>query len=214
MAEVKMENIKPNSHKSKEMNKTDKEKITPVVSKSSVVSTKKPLSQKFAETFLKEDVDDVKMWLISDVIVPGIKNTLLDMLSMMFFGGSGGGYNRRSNQNGYTRERVSYNSYYKSDYGSRRGRDERDSYGRPSTDKVDYRNIILQRRDDAEAVINEMHNRIDKYGQVSIADMLEAMEITSKYTDNNWGWTSHNDIGLRRVANGWLIDVAEAELLD
>jgi hypothetical protein len=44
--------------------------------------------------------------------------------------------------------------------------------------------------------------------------MLDLMEISGKYTDNNWGWTNKGEIGLKRVNNGYLIDVAEAILLD
>ena len=193
--------------------KTERVKTTPVVSKSSVVSTKKPLSQKFADTFIKEDVEDVKSWLIMDVIIPGVKNTILDMLGMMFFGGNGG-YSRRGRSNSYDRERVSYNSYYKSSYDGRVNTNRSSNRERPVNDKVDYRNIILQRRDDAEKVVQEMWRRIDDYGQVSIAEMLDLMEISGKYTDNNWGWTNKGEIGLKRVNNGYLIDVAEAILLD
>lgn len=218
MGEVKLEDIKPNSFKSKEqtkkiVNKTA-EKVTPVVTKGSVVSTKKSLAQKFADTFIREDIDDVKTWLITDIIVPGIKDTILDMLGMMFFGGNGGSYRRGHGRSGYDREHVSYNTYYRSDYGGRSSRREDRGSRRPSNDKVDYRNIILQRRDDADRVVDEMCRRIDQYGQVSIAEMLDLMEISGKYTDNNWGWTSEKDIGIRRVSNGYLIDVAEAELLD
>lgn len=216
MAEVKLEDIKPNSFKSKEkeqMVRKSSEKVTPIISKKAVVTTKKSLAQRFADTFIREDVEDVKTWLITDIIVPGIKDTILDMLGMMFFGGNGRSYRRRG-RNGYDRDHVSYNSYYKSEYGGRSSRREDRGSRRPSNEKVDYRNIILQRRDDADAVVDEMCRRIDQYGQVSIAEMLDLMEISGKYTDNNWGWTNERDIGVRRVSNGYLIDVAEAELLD
>lgn len=215
MAEVKLENIKPNSFKSKEKKAKPTEageKVTPVVSKGAVVSTKKTFGQKFADTFIKEDVDDVKSWLISDIIVPGVKDTILDILSMMFFGG--GDYRRGRRRDTHDRERVPYNSYFRSEYNGRSDRRESRSERHLSNDKIDYRNIVLQRRDDAEAVVDEMCRRIDQYKQVSIAEMLDLMEITGKYTDNNWGWTDPRDIGVRRVSNGYLIDVAEAELLD
>lgn len=214
MAEVRLEDIKPNSHKSKEQasQKQSAPKVTPVVSKSEVVSTKKSLGQKFADTFIKEDVKDVKAWLVTEVIIPGVKDTILDMLSMMFFGG-GSGYRRGRSYNSYNRENVSYSSYYQSSYNNRRS-DRVKERAPVANANVDYRNIILDRRDSAERVIDEMCHRIDEYGQVSIAEMLDLMEISGKYTDNNWGWTDKRDIGLKHVANGWLIDVAEARLLD
>lgn len=211
MAEVKLENMTPNSHKSKEA----PPKVTPVIKADQVVSTKKSLGQKFFDTFVREDLNDIKSWIITDVVVPGVKNTVLDMLSMLFFGGS----NRYRRGGYYNSENVSYNNYntyYRSQYNGRVNHNSRSTQNHaPSiSDKIDYRNIILASREGAEDVINQMRYRIDKFGQVSIAEMLDAMSITGEYTDNNWGWRNPNDIGIRRVANGWLIDVPEAEWID
>lgn len=218
MAEVKLEDIKPNSFKSKEMadpKAKTPDKVKPVVDKSAVVSTKKSLGQKFKDAFIKEDINDVKSWLIEDVVIPGVKNTILDMLSRVFFNknssgrGYGGYYNSSYNYGG-----ASYGSYYQSQqrpsgppHQGNRG------YVSPNA-KVDYRDIVLARRDDAERVVGEMQRRIADLGQVSIAEMLDFMEITSSYTDNNWGWKRVNDIGVRRVSNGWLIDVNEVVPLE
>lgn len=196
------------------LDKDKKEPIKPVVSKDAIVSTHKSLGEKFVDTFMSETVDDVKSWLVVDVIIPGIKNTILDMLGMMFFGGSD--YSRGRSR-GYDRERVSYNSYYSSGRRSsrERERDRRDRDDSPRRDgKVDYRNIIFRDRRAAEDLVREMHRRIEVYDQVSIAEMFDLMEVTGKYTDNNWGWTRKSDIGIRRVSNGYLIDVAEAEALE
>ena len=213
MAEVKLSDMKPNSHKSKDT----PPKVTPVVKADQVVATKKTLGQKFVDTFVREDLNDVKSWIITDVIVPGVKNTVLDMLSMLFFGGSNG--YRRGGYRGYSRENVSYNSYntyYKSQYNGQTNYGPRQPHPHePSiTDKIDYRNIILATREGAEDVVNQMRYRISEFGQVSIAEMLDTMSITGNYTDNNWGWRNVNDIGLRRVANGWLIDVPDAEWIE
>ena len=217
MAEVKLENIKGNSHSSKEKTIiSEKEKVRRVVNKSDIVSTHKSLGEKFVDTFCNETVEDVKSWLVTDVVVPGIKNTILDMLGMMFFGG--GDYSRGRRDRGYDRERVSYNSYYSSsrDRGRHDRRDRRDDRddGPKRDGKVDYRNIIFRDGRAAKDLVDEMHRRIDDYNQVSIAEMFDMMEITGKYTDNNWGWTRKSDIGIRRVSSGYLIDVAEAEALD
>lgn len=218
MAEVKLDDMK-SSDVVKEaktiISDKKKPKVKKVVDKDDIVSTHKSLGEKFADTFINESVDDVKSWLISDVVVPGIKNTILDMLGMMFFGGSD--YSRGRSSRSYDRERVSYNSYYSSGRRDRRDRDRdrRDRDDGPRRDgKVDYKNIIFRDRHAAEDLVSEMHRRIDDFDQVSIAEMFDMMEVTGKYTDNNWGWTRKSDIGIRRVSNGYLIDVAEAEPLD
>lgn len=94
MADIDVNSLEPNSHKYKAEkanggNKKEpgsREKVSPIVKRDQVVSTKKPLGKKFAETFMTEDAKDVKSWLLMDVIIPGVKNTILDILSMMFFG--------------------------------------------------------------------------------------------------------------------------------
>lgn len=206
MATVNMEDLKPNSHISKE--KTEKEKMAPIIRKDAVIKQKRSFGQTFKEHFLEDDVKDVKDYIIFDAIIPGIKNLCLDALEMFFFGGTGG---RRSSHRRRDDDHVAYNSYYKSAQYKRSRRDrEEDDDDR----KVDYRDIVIKYSDDAKAVVDELRDRIDKYDQVTVAELLDAVNITGKYTDNNWGWTRKEDIGIRRVSNGYLIDVPEAKLLD
>lgn len=219
MGEVRLEDIKPNSYKSKEINPVQNkdDKVTPVISKSAVVSTKKSLGQKFKDAFIAEDAADIKSWLVQDILIPGVKNTVIDMLSMLFFSKSGGG--RRNSSYSFYRPTygyggsASYASYYNGQYNTANNRPQQQGYVSRNT-KVDYRDIVLERRDDAERVVNEMRGRISEFGAVSVAAMLDMMEITSDFNDNNWGWTHPNQIGIRRVVNGWLIDVSEAEPLE
>lgn len=216
MAEVKLEDIKPNSYKSKEMQPVkEAPKAMPVIDKSAIVSTKKPLGQRFKEAFIAEDINDVKSWLIQDVLIPGAKNTILDMLSMVFFAKDNGHASSYSfyRPKGYGYSGASYAPYYQSQYGGQTHSQQQKSYV-SHNNKVDYRDIVLQRRDDAQRVVDEMRGRIMEFGQVSIAEMLDFMEITSSYVDNNWGWTNPNCIGIKRMGNGWLIDVTEAEPLE
>lgn len=215
--------LKPNSHaykegikndQTKETSGSEREKLNPIVKKDGVVSTKKPLGQKLTEMFISDDAQDVKTYVFMDVLVPTIKNTILDVIEMILFGSTSG---RSRNRPSRDKERVSYSAYYKSEYNGRRGssRDRRDDDREyRQNEKVDYRNIILRDRRDAEEVVNEMKRRIDEYNQATIADLFDLIDVTSNYVDNNWGWTDERDIGIRRVSAGYLIDVAEARYLD
>lgn len=202
--------LKPNSNKSKEQ---EREKLTPVVNKSGVVSTKKTFGDKVAEVFIEEDLNEVKSYVLQDVIIPGIKNTILDVMEMLFFGGSRG---RARGGNSNNREKVSYASYYKSESSSRSQRQNRDQQRSRviSNEKVDYRHIVLRNRNEAEEVVDKIIRRISEYGSASVADLFDLLDITGSYNDNNWGWTNERDIGIRRVSAGYLIDVAEAQPLD
>lgn len=208
MSEVDMNSLQPNSHKYKE-EKEKKSKLSPIVDKDQIVSTKKPFSKKIFDTFLMDDSKDIKSWLIYDVLIPGAKNTVLDVLSMMFFGELSS--RNRSSRSRYRREeRDDYRSYYRSSNERSKRRDDRYN----SDDRIDFRNIILRNRENAEDLIEEMRRRIKNDGSASVADLLDLIDASSRYTDNNYGWDDERDIGIRRVSSGYLIDVAEPKYLN
>jgi hypothetical protein len=215
MSDIKIDagTIKPNSNKYKatQAEESKKERMQPVVSKDAVKTTKKPLSRRFADTFIKEDVEDVKSWMIAEVVIPGIKNLLLDGLSMIFFGEVA---SRKSSRGSSRSSRGGYRDYsasYRASSGRSRERD-RDRY--LDDDKLDYRNIVLNYRDDAERVVDQLKARIEDQGAASVADLFDLVDIAGRYTDNNWGWTRPSQIGTKRVRDGWLIDVDEARPID
>lgn len=211
MAEIDVKNLEPNSHKYKaeKAAQMKREKTDPVVRRDQIVSTKKPLKKKFSELFMTEDTKDIKTWVIMDVLIPGIKSTILDILSMMFFGEIDS-RSRRSRSRRDRGDRVDYRSKYNSS--SRRRRDRDDYYD--SDDRVDFRNIVLRNRDDAERLIEELRKRIRENDSVSVAELLDLIDVPGRYTDNNYGWDDERDIGIRRVSSGYLIDVAEPKYLD
>lgn len=217
---LEIDSIKPNSHAYREKQRAEengstepeREKLPPVVKKDGVVSTKKSLGQKFVDAFISDDAKDVKSYIMLDVIIPTIKNTILDVIEMIFFGNMN--YRDSHSSRLSSRDRVSYSSVYKSEYNGRRSSSRREEPEYQENVKVDYRNIILRERRDAENVVNSMRERIAVYRQASIADLFDLIDVTSNYVDNNWGWTDERDIGIRRVSNGYLIDVREAEYLD
>ena len=68
---------------------------------------KKSEVKKFANIFVPEDVENVKSYILVDVIVPGIKNAIADAVSIMLFGEAGrlGGRSGKGS-------RASYQRYY------------------------------------------------------------------------------------------------------
>ena len=51
-----------------------KPKLSPIVSENGIVSTKKSLAQKFAETFLTIDREDLKEFILKDLLLSGIED--------------------------------------------------------------------------------------------------------------------------------------------
>ena len=223
MAQVSLEDIKPNSNayrtQQKEKDGT-KNPISPVVKRENIVSTKKPLSQKAAELFFGDDVDSLGGYVVREIVVPSLKNTFLDVMESIFMGGTrrnrgrGYGYSDGGYDYGYPyRTRSVYGGRDSSRRDSYRDRDRDDRYEERDK-RVDYRNIVVRYREDAEEIIDRMREAIDLYNQVSIAELYRLVDLPSAYTDNNWGWTDPRDIGIKRVSSGYLIDVAEARYLE
>ena len=196
----------------------ERKKLKPVINKNSVVSTKTPLRKKISGAFIKEDIKDVKKFIISDYVIPGIKVGILNALSMIFMGEAMGRwpFDEKSDRSRGYYDRASYSDYYRSRSGygyDSRDRDREEYRGKLYNEKMDYRNVILRNRDDAEKIIRCMHARIDEAGAVSVAEMFDLLDISTSYTDNNWGWSSHRDIGIKRIPAGYLIDVTEARYI-
>lgn len=194
-----MDNYKPNSHKSKEEQKesTSEKKIEKVIS-GSVKSKKKNEIQKFADVFISEDVNNVKSYIVLDVLVPAIKKAISDIVTngidMILYGESG-----RTKKNS-TSSKISYRSYYEKE------NDQKRSYNSTSVKSgYSYDDIILDNRGEAEDVLARMDELVATYGIVSVADLYDLVGITGAYTDNKYGWTDVRSATVVRTRDGYLI---------
>lgn len=164
--------------------------------------------EKMAEVFLSEDTKNVKNYVIWDILIPGIKNALADIviggIEMALFGSTRGSRSGSSRRGGETR--VSYRSYYDSDRDVP-GRSRVDRSG--SSSEYDFSNILLDSRGDAETVILHMEELVDHYGEATVADLCSLVGVNSKHTDNNWGWTDIRDFGFRRSGRGYILNFAK-----
>lgn len=192
-----------NSYETRLKNENKEEKVKPIVSKNALA--KETVGSKFKKSFFSDDMKDVGSYIVFDLIIPGIKDGVLSAIERMFYGGSSDRYSRRDDRD--YRDRTSYSSYYKSSK-SRRENDREDR-----NEPVDYRHIVLRYEDDAKKIVRQMRDYIREYDSVSVARLLDLIDQPGKYTDNNYGWTHEEDIGIRHVRNGYLIDVPEAVYL-
>lgn len=213
MAEVRIdESSLDNSYSTRLKNEKEKEvpRIAPIVTKDKIVSTKPSIGKRIKESFFSRDMGDVVDYLINDLIVPGAQDFVLGALEYTF----GMTRSRRRDRDRYDRNygRTSYSSYYSSSRDRRRD-DRRDDRDERRDRSVDYRNIVINNREDAEEIVRQMRNYINDYDSVSVSMLLDSVGEAGRYTDQNYGWTRVEDICVRRVRDGYLIDVPEAEYL-
>lgn len=190
MAEVNPEKYKSNSYRSKA--EAEEKKANEKVIKGSAKIHQKTTGEKLKETLFGEGVDNVGDYVIFDVIIPTLKemvvNSVSDGINMLLFGETKRGRSSsRNSRSGY----VQYESYS-------RNRD-RDS-GRRA--QFDFSDIEFETRADAIDVLDAIEDTISMYDVASVSDLYEFAGITPRPTDNNYGWTSVNTAEILMKRNG------------
>ena len=199
-----MNDIKPNSHKYKAEN-SEKKKIEPVV-KSGAKLRKKNEFQKGAGSIISEDAKSVKSYILMDVLVPAIKDAIEDIVTngirMLLRGDTSA---RRSGPSGGI-SHISYNKAY--------DRRDRSSLDRPRG-VMDFDDLILPTRYEAEEVLRSLDDLIETYRIVSVADMYEAAGIRDfEYTARNYGWKDIRRAEVVHVRNGYWLKMPNVSPID
>lgn len=201
-----MGDYQPNSHRSKELQKTTgkEKKIEKVVSGTAKIKKKSEMG-KIAKVFISEDAKNVKDYFLMDVVVPMIKKGLMGALDMILNGGNGNYSGNRS-----TASKVSYRKFYDD------RRDDRHSYSDRSRNRArfEYDDILYETRAEAEAVLDRMCEAIEEYEQVSVGDMYDMADLTAPFTSNKYGWTSLRTAHVAKVHDGYIIKLPEVKPLD
>lgn len=193
---------KPNSYKSKKEAK--KKEVKAVVKHAE--TREQPVGKKLANTFLSEDVDNVKTYIVMDVLIPAIKDAISEIIhngsDMLIFGTTRNNRSRNSRGGTY----VSYNNMSKSQ------RPERDA-GKRSIH--DFREITYDSREEASLVLEELFEIIQQYEEASVADLYSLSNITPNFTDNKYGWRDVSGTRVQAIRGGrFIIDLPRPILLN
>lgn len=190
-----------NSHSARENSTPPDKKMGKVVT-GAAKTRKKSEVKKFANTFLPDDVTSVKSYILMDVVVPGLKNAIADVVSIMLFGETGRIGGKKGNGS-----KVSYQRYYDD------RRDDRRNYARPrAPGGYDYDDIIFESRGDADLVLDQLEAAINQFGLASVLDLYDLAGITcpTSYTADKYGWTDIRSAKVVRVRDGYVLDLPRA----
>ena len=194
-----MDEYKSNSHKTKEQAQLalPEKKVEKVIEGEAKKKKRGELS-KLSEVFISDEVNNVKSYILLDVLVPAIKKAISDIITngidMILYGESG--RSRKSS----TASKVSYRSYYDNENDRRRNND---SY-RP---RIGYyhEDVRVRNRGEAEEVIIRLEEIISTYGLASVADLYDLVGMSGNYTDNNYGWTDIRSVKVIPERDGWYV---------
>ena len=190
-----------NTDKAKEGTSPEKKEVK-VIAKAKIKKTS-PIKEAL-KTFFVDDLPDIANYLVIDVAIPAVKNTITDMVTQgiqqLLYGavdvnrGRSGTYTSYGSASCVTYTRGSSNNVQ---YLKPRGALN------PSGSQVD--NLIFETKPDAMEVIEYLAETIDRHGQVSVADLYSSVGIKTQYTDERWGWTTLDAFEVRSSREGWII---------
>lgn len=208
------DNYKPNKEsKSNEDSKSSKKQFEAVVNNPAKVKKKSEIKKATSGLF-NDDISGVFVYIFKEVIMPSAKKLLYDMVTK---GLDAYLYPDGSNRSERGSNRVSYNNYYK----------ERDRASRPTSEYrsrhrtgLDYAELILDTRGEADKVKTAMIECAYRYGIVSIASMYEFAKrydlIDDNYILHNYGWTLEavSRISVVPVEEGYWLKTPKAMPID
>lgn len=178
---------------------------------------KKPFGKRFTETFVGGDARNVVQYVLFEVLVPAAKDTIADAVSQgverMIFGEARSPSRRTGYRPGGSSSYVSYNKFGSSKRDPR-DRDEPRGLSRQARTNHQFDEILLATRAEAETVIERLYDLVNEYELATVADLLELVGETPSYTDGKWGWDDMHGATVRRVREGYLLDLPKTKPVD
>lgn len=170
-----------------------KEPVKPLNIKTTI--RKDSATEKLCKRFFQNDINTVKETIIKQVIVPRVKmlirDGLVNTIDMLLIG--------KINTNGlrpgqgnlmFTNYTGMYNFYGNSNNNNQPGQSRFSNLdkGQSQYDKLTH--VVFSSSDEAMLYINDLKARIASYGQVSLLEASDILQLSSDYTTDRWGWKS------------------------
>lgn len=174
---------------------------------------KRGLAQKFKGVFINGNARDTTDYIVSDIVVPAVRDMIYDAfeggLQRLIYGESNRSGRRSPAPNPYSNiPRVDYAGMSSKPYTAQPSSPRMLSRRARSTQ--DFREIIIDDRREAEDVREQMFEILDRFGDVKVSDLYTMTGIASSHVDHKWGWTSLQGTKLIRTRDGrFLLDLPE-----
>jgi hypothetical protein len=176
-----------------------------------VRTRKRSVRRQFQEAFVVGDTRTAVEYMLFEVALPSMRDAVVDSLiggiERLFQGDS-----RRRGAGPSPSGSAPYTSY-SSMFGQGAGILASPKRGMSSRGRArhNFSEIVLNTRAEAEEVIDQMFEVIERWGEVSVADLYELLGVAADHTDQKWGWRTLGGASVRRVRDGYLLDLPQPE---
>jgi hypothetical protein len=199
-------NMPPNSHNAREQASQEAPKV-------SKVKVKTPWYRKASNALFAEDSTSVKSFIVRDIIIPTIKDTIysiiVDGLAMAMYSNTKANPRRRVS-GGEGRPKVAYGSYFSGGEQPSSKRSAAIESGR-----MDYRDFVFSSSKDAHEALDDLCERMKFYdGVVSVADYYDIVERTPPKQAFYWGWLDLSEAAVLPSRGDWIIELPRPVPLD
>lgn len=147
---------------------------------------KPTIGQEVKEAIMGDDPRSVKSYLLWDVLLPAIKDTVVDLvtkgINALIYG------EQRPNNARRDRGR-SYIEYDKASYKYQPSRSQRRySPPPPARRGMRFDDITFETRADAERVLDYLIDNTMQYGLTTVSDFYQLSGVEDTYIDQEYGW--------------------------
>jgi hypothetical protein len=205
--------IPGNTHKDRaasEPPKTAREPVEKMVT--GKVTVKKPnFFKRFGRSMVADDVGNVGDFVVSDVLVPAMRNLIYDIIvkgaGRTIFG-SGQMY--RGSRTGGVGSAGPVSSLKTAYHRVSNEADPGRAISSSSAARHDFGDIVLEDRIEAIQVLEYLQARLEMYRSVTVGDFYDALGTTGGFVDRSWGWTNLDTADIRQVRDGYVFDLPRA----
>lgn len=211
-----MNDFPPNSAKARRP--PDDQKNIERVTSAETVRRKRSLGRRFKDAFISGDARTAGEFMVTDVVVPAIRDTLHDALQggldKLIYGDT----RPRRSSPPKTYSDVGHVNYQRQYTGgpptSSRSQAPPSMLPRRSRERHQFDDLVLPSQPEAHEVLDRMFDILSRYGSVPVADLYALTGIASSHTDYKWGWTDLKGARARRLqSGGYLLDLPDPEPL-
>ena len=179
-----------------------------------VTRQKKSFWRRTKEFFRPQEDIRVGEYIVFDILIPSFKDMVVDSvtsgLERKFYGEVRPHYRRPSSRYG-----GGHTPYHQMSKSPSSRRTEQHGMTRRGRQTHDFDELVFESRVQADEVLAQMENLIQRYEVASVSDLLHLAGEQPSYVDKKWGWVDLYGASTQRVrGGGYLLNLPRPEPID